>query len=1139
MKRETRLLMSLFTSIVLALSLAACDNDSNRGRTPPPTTPPPPPPPPPAEMLNLDVTINDEQAICCFLSDGSGTATVVLNLDTGAVSIDVSLQNISPDSVSLYQAYAGDFGDEVFILTDNGGGSFSAASNASLTTDQIAAVQAGQMYIGVVVDDDEEIRGQLLPDNLSLDIFPLSVAQEVPLVRLSDGEARAYVTLNTDTNIAQVHFQEVGLTSDIVGAHLHVGLAGNTGPVGIALTEDTDDGHYFAQDADFDIDVNGQNFLDRYNSARVYANIHTTQFTTGEVRGQFIPDGFRLVTFPLNTNQEVPLLASPSQAWGQGALTVDDTANTASVFFNFKDLSSNIINAGGNDLVHLHVGGEAGTTAPVGVTLTRVGAAPAGAADEQRFQALDFDITAQLGSSTEVFSDALNTARVYANIHTTNNGSGELRGQLVTGDADVFFFTLSTDEEVPLVSNPSNGNGTGALTVNRATNAGVSFINVRGLTGAALAVHLHAGASAGDASGLIPILLEEVSGLTLPAGEFRYSDTKTDLSNFTVEAGGMSGNTITNFLDLLDDAQVYANLHTAANPGGELRAQLVPDTHILYTFDINTLQEVPIPNGSIADGRGALTLDIRDLTADAFFNVRNLSSPLMGAHLHSGAFAGDTAGVAVFMEMDANSPGNGEIGQPQLRLSAEGFSALDPNDTDFLFDLLFAQVYANVHTANNMSGEIRGQVIPSDYQLFSFPITVEQEVPLVDPASTNAEGVGALTYNIFTRELASFFNLRNLSSGVGAVHLHAGAPAGETTSNIPILLEETATPGRYSDFQFDAASIVAEAGAGVGTTYEGFVDDLYSALVYANVHTANNPAGEIRGQVVPPGMVLYTFPINTLQEVPLVASATSMASGYGALTVDTFSGMGDVFLNVQNLAGDFAAAHLHSGAFAGNTAGVAITLTTAGSSPGDGTVGGGQLRLSAEEQDFGMAASGAFIGQLLSAQVYANVHTAAVPSGEIRGQIVPANYQVYVFPMSPDQEVPPVAAPGAFGAGALTINQITKAGDSFINVTGLSGDPVGQHFHSGAAAGANTGIIPISLEATGTMGRYSDHKDNLTSFTPDISGDDPFTVFLQDLANELVYGNIHTAANTGGEVRGQITADTNLKAGGASVLTAQ
>jgi hypothetical protein len=108
--------------------------------------------------------------------------------------------------------------------------------------------------------------------------------------------------------------------------------------------------------------------------------------------------------------------------------------------------------------------------------------------------------------------------------------------------------------------------------------------------------------------------------------------------------------------------------------------------------------------------------------------------------------------------------------------------------------------------------------------------------------------------------------------------------------------------------------------------------------------------------------------------------------------------------------------------------------------------------------------------------------------------------------LSAANEVPAVSSK-AVGSLTATYDPSTKTLTYTINYSGLSGDPMAAHFHGPAASGENAGVaVPISAPMSNP-----------------IKG----TATLNDAqANELMggkwYVNIHTAANKGGELRGQV-----------------
>jgi hypothetical protein len=106
-------------------------------------------------------------------------------------------------------------------------------------------------------------------------------------------------------------------------------------------------------------------------------------------------------------------------------------------------------------------------------------------------------------------------------------------------------------------------------------------------------------------------------------------------------------------------------------------------------------------------------------------------------------------------------------------------------------------------------------------------------------------------------------------------------------------------------------------------------------------------------------------------------------------------------------------------------------------------------------------------------------------------------------------EVPPNTTAGT-GTLTATYDPATKELKWNGTFSGLTGDATAAHFHGPAEAGKNAGVA-VWISTKGTP------------FTSPFSGSATLTdAQASDLQSGLWYANVHTAANPGGELRGQV-----------------
>jgi len=117
--------------------------------------------------------------------------------------------------------------------------------------------------------------------------------------------------------------------------------------------------------------------------------------------------------------------------------------------------------------------------------------------------------------------------------------------------------------------------------------------------------------------------------------------------------------------------------------------------------------------------------------------------------------------------------------------------------------------------------------------------------------------------------------------------------------------------------------------------------------------------------------------------------------------------------------------------------------------------------------------------------------------------------KTYKAALAATNEVPPTASAGT-GSATLTLNVATKELTWDVKFQGLTGPAIAAHIHGPAAAGVNASVtVPFDGVPKAASGEIKGSKV-LTDAQ------------IADLDGGKFYVNIHTDANKGGEIRGQV-----------------
>ncbi|WP_341937620.1 CHRD domain-containing protein [Marinimicrobium sp. C2-29] len=469
----------------------------------------------------------------------------------------------------------------------------------------------------------------------------------------------------------------------------------------------------------------------------------------------------------LEGEQSVPMVQTDQSA--MASVTINETDGLVTAEMDLNDVS-------GVNAAHIHTG-EVGSNGPVTFGFSD--------ADEDGVWKIEGEAV------TQAQYEALIAGQWYVNVHTERYPDGEIRGQILTDTQTVHAFTLSGEQEVPPVE--TDGYGQGYLLYDSSN--GMLTLNtwVWNLTATAAHIHLAEAGLNGDIVAGWEVSPDDEGVWQVPEETILGSDEVLALYM----------------------ANLYVNIHTEANPDGEIRGQILPEGYELLLFDLSPGQEVPRVESS-ASGAGYATINTE--TGGLRLNAWSMNMQATAAHIHE-AGIGENGDVAIGLEENTE-----QVGLWQIPVNT-GMEA----ETQAL--LLSGGHYLNMHSDEYPDGEIRGQIVSGPWDVLTFALSGAQEVP---PVETEAEGDGYALLNTELGDLTMVVNTRNLDTA-SAAHIHTGAAG--VNGDILLGLEQDGIDASVwrlpGDISLDEPTLA----------------ELMEAGHYVNVHSPSHPDGEIRGQI--------------------------------------------------------------------------------------------------------------------------------------------------------------------------------------------------------------------------------------------------------------------------------------------------
>ena len=490
---------------------------------------------------------------------------------------------------------------------------------------------------------------------------------------------------------------------------------------------------------------------------------------------------------------------------------------------------------------------------------------------------------------------------------------------------------------------------------------------------------------------------------------------------------------------------------------------IASSNRIHFTVSLSGENSVP-PVTTNATGTATLSLS-EDLTELEYHITIEGLTPT-AAHFHNGAFDG-TGSVVKTLDFGSSFTISGIWSSNDLT---------EPLTPELVIELMAGRIYLNIHTADNPTGEIRGNAV-------GFPggFVILNGDNVVPPITTNAQGTLVFVIVGENRDLLYSVNVEGLTPT--ASHFHGGEAGANGSVLIPFGLVNNHADSGFAQGEPSPKDLT-----------DSLITEILTGNVYVNIHTSDNPSGEIRGQL---SIGQGTGTILLLDGEQVVPAVSTVGTGTGFLKINNDKTSIEYDITISGINPDsVTAAHFHNSGF-GSNGGIVKDITFVGNhAEGVWTTTDGTQPLTAF-----------LVNEVLASRIYVNVHTLENPAGEIRGQA--GTLTGFTAQLEGEQTVPTVttAASGTasmflfLGQGAYLNYTITVQGLSITSA----------HFH-GAPLGENGPILKaIDFTDNSIEGHWS--------YTDSIALTDSI---ITELLAENIYINIHTTANPTGEIRGQV-----------------
>lgn len=418
----------------------------------------------------------------------------------------------------------------------------------------------------------------------------------------------------------------------------------------------------------------------------------------------------------------------------------------------------------------------------------------------------------------------------------------------------VLYTELSGDNEVPPVETMSSGSAIVWVTDDGSLHFQVMVNDIVDVT----ASHIHLAPEGENGPVVVPLFSGEFSG----DGVLAEGTITADMLS-----GVLEGMTLEDLMAHMVAGNTYVNVHTAANPGGEIRGQLALTDDVEPPPPPVEMESFHVMFGALNEsgvsGTAELTLDGDQLTVA--IEASGLEADATHAqHIHgqddgsqSICPTPDMAGDDGVLTLAEGLPAYGGVVidlQPYPTADADGNITFEETFTldDPSLDLSAHAIVLHGMTVGDEFVDSLpmacGVVMPVDGDVLMSELSGDNELP--DPVESAGSGFATYQLNSAGDAIAYTLVVNGLTD-VTAAHIHLEDEGADTGGVVVPLFATDVEESVASNGILASGVITADdlSGALEGMTLEDLMTAMVAGETYTNVHTVTNPPGELRGQI--------------------------------------------------------------------------------------------------------------------------------------------------------------------------------------------------------------------------------------------------------------------------------------------------